>query len=726
MAMIPYKNFIEADQRDNFYKPLVYTVKKRKKEYQYCDDIFCFDIEVCNFYYDPKSKKVYSINDIFEVCNYNPEKIEAMFDTLQPGALPYIWQFSINDWILYGRDLPEFLDVTKYLSEKVEGAAVQINVHNLSYEYTFLREHIKFTKKFFTDARKPLFVRYGTMTFRCTYRLTGLSLAKWGEQIGVPKKVGLLDYHALYTPLSDLPENALTYCEYDLRVMIAGLRKYRAEYKHMADIPYTLTGVPRRDIRELNKSVRGFNRHVAKCQPKDVESWKVLHATYCGGLTLCNPDRAGYVIQCHDKNVPGYINVGTDQEPVAQRGFDRKSAYPAEMMNKYPNSEFYLTQTAPSWHDGNHHICLCEFVNLRARYNITPLSAAKRIMITGATYNSDGLAKNNGKVLRCDRIALYCTEIDYDLICHFYTFDDCIIHSHRIATSDWMPRHVVEYMLTLYHDKTLRKTDPDPTFYNLQKSKLNSIYGLCGTALVHDDIIEDGWEYVTKFKNDAEILKELKRLQDFDDNNVLPYSWGIYITSHQRYALMDMALKLDINKLSYTDTDSLKGDYGLDTVALVNAINNDIIKWTQWRCDQQEIPYSMTCPEDAKGRKQHLGTWENDANYTYEVAYLGAKRYCYQNKPTDTVHITIAGVPKAAGTCMQSCAELREGLTFDFFQSRKNLALYIDGDNPQITMPDGYQVTNKCGCIIRPTSYKLTLEDEYRKLIKYYISQKNR
>ena len=46
MEMIHYKTFIENDQRDNFYRPLVYTVKKRKKEYQYCDDIFCFDIAI--------------------------------------------------------------------------------------------------------------------------------------------------------------------------------------------------------------------------------------------------------------------------------------------------------------------------------------------------------------------------------------------------------------------------------------------------------------------------------------------------------------------------------------------------------------------------------------------------------------------------------------------------------------------------------------------------------
>ena len=68
--------------------------------------------------------------------------------------------------------------------------------------------------------------------------------------------------------------------------------------------------------------------------------------------------------------------------------------------------------------------------------------------------------------------------------------------------------------------------------------------------------------------------------------------------------------------------------------------------------------------------------------------------------------------------------DLREGLVFDFFNSHKNMAIYLDGNNPQVTMPDGYKVHNKCGVVIRPTSYKLTLEEEYRQLLKLYISQK--
>lgn len=731
MSMIPYNDFIVADEKDNIWKPRIYSVKTKKKEKFYCDDIICFDIEVCNFYVDPLGN-VKSINYIFELCGYKTDLIEECFTTWTAGSLPYIWQCSINDWVVYGRELPDFMHILKYIRKKVAGAETHIWIHNINYEYTFLREIIPFTDKFFTEARKPLKLEYENIIFRCSYRLVMMSLAKWGEQIGVPKAVGELDYHALYTPIQELTEEQLHYCEMDLRVMIKGLTNYLVTYGHIRLIPFTQTGMPRKDIKDEGKKVKGWNRKVGKMQPKTPEEWKIMHATYCGGLTLCNPDKAGYVIQCHTPGVMGYVNVGTDEKPVAQRSVDRKSAYPAAMLQKYPASEFMLTSAPVQWDDGNHHICLVEYINMKSRYDVTPQSASKRIMISGANYNYDGLTKNNGKIITCSRFALYVTEVDKSLIDMYYTYDEMIVHSHRIALSDFMPKHVIEYMLLRYEAKTLRKTDADPTIYNIEKQKLNAIYGLMGTALIHNDIVEEGWEFVTKFKDDAEILKELKKLQDFDYNNVLPYSWGIYVTSWQRYALMSTALELEkdpdgvlrsFRKLSYTDTDSLKGAYDLEDMQRVDQINKQIIEWTRWRCDQQGIDYKKTCPKDKKGRKQYLGTWENDANY-YEIKYEGAKRYAYRLDPNDTVHITIAGVPKAAGYILKSVDDLKEGLTFDLFQSRKNLCQYIDGDNPQVTMPDGYKVTNKCGCIIRPTSYKLTLENEYRQLIKYYISQK--
>lgn len=730
MAMIPYQDFLDADKRDKIWKPDTYERKLKKETRTYCDDIICFDTESCNFFVSPEGK-VYSINDIFELCNFNVPKIEKCFETFKAGALPYIWQCSINDWVLYGRELPEFNNILTYITDKTAGAETHIWIHNISWEYQFMREIMQFDDKFFTEARKPLNLKKDGLVFRCSYRLTNLSLAKWGEQIGVDKAVGDLDYHALYTPWSDLGEKPMYYCEQDLRVMIAGIRNYKKQYKHIKDIPFTQTGIPRRDIKNLGRKTKGFTTKVAKMQPKTAEEWKVYHATYAGGLTLINPDHAGILYQCHTPDAPGYINVSSDPDnPIAQRSVDRKSAYPAAMLEKYPCTEFFKTSEKPAWDDGNHHLCLLEFKNLKAKYDVTPWSASKRIMIQGAKYNPDGLSKNNGKIIRCDRYAGYFLETDYRLLKMYYTWDECIVHSHRVALSDYMDKHVVEYMLKRYEAKTLRKTDADPTLYNLEKQKLNSIYGMCGTALIHDDIIEEGWDFTTRHKSDDEILADLKKLQDYDYNNVLPYIWGCYVTSHQRLALMTTLARIGntpkdaLAKLSYTDTDSGKGGYSDEDMQIVDNINQEIIDWTEKRLKDQGIDPELARPKDKKGRPQHLGTWENDANY-YEILYLRAKAYAYRTHANDITHITLAGVPKAAGCILQSPADLKEGLYFDIFQSRKNLCQYIDGDNPQVIMPDGYQVTNKCGCVIRPTSYTLKLDNEYRQLIKYYINQKH-
>ena len=189
-----------------------------------------------------------------------------------------------------------------------------------------------------------------------------------------------------------------------------------------------------------------------------------------------------------------------------------------------------------------------------------------------------------------------------------------------------------------------------------------------------------------------------------------------------------MALKFKTNgnldKLVYFDTDSIKGKFDNDDWKIVEKENERIKKWTKARCEAQDIDYEKTCPMNTKGKREYLGIWEHDAHY-YEIKTLGAKRYAYRESETDRVHITIAGVPKAAAHVLKSVDDLREGLEFDLFNSHKNLLTYCDGNNPLVTMPDGYKVKNTCAVNIRPTSYKLTLEKEYRALIKKYLEHKN-
>lgn len=665
------------------------------------DDILAFDIETCNYYVTP-SGEILSIRDIFARCKYDLDEIDKMFDEVTPGAVPYIWMFGYNHRVIYGRDLPEFKTFLEYLAPKFQNET-HIFVHNLSFEYQYLRELFDFDEVFLTEARNPLYCKLGNFKFRCSYRLTGLSLEKWGKEIGVQKKVGDLDYYSLYTPQQELDEKSLGYCKGDIDVMLAGLDIYREEYKHIVKIPYTITGIPRRDVKRINAKQK-LSYKYADCQPKTPEAWKVQHQTFQGGLTLVNPQHCGRILHHIESE-------------------DKKSAYPFAFFKKYPCSEFIKTCAPVEWNDGNHHICLVEFQGLQARYNITPLSSSKRVMIQGAVYSNDAVLKNNGKIIYCDRCAFYLTEIDFKLIDMYYTYKKCIIHSHWFAMSDYLDKSFIKYMLKLYADKTLLKHS-DPVFYQRQKGKLNSLYGLSATALCRDSIEEtEDHEYIKIRMNDDQMQTELITYQEKPYKNVLPYSAGIYCTAHQRYMLMEMALKAGVDRLCYTDTDSLKGRYRKSELKIFEEENERIIKWTFDRCMEQGIEYELTCPKDDEGVPQYIGTWEHDASY-YDIKFLGAKRYAYRYSKDDAVHITVAGVPKSAQRALHSLKDFKEGLKFDLFNSHKNLICYLDGDNPQVTFPDGYTVTNKYAANIRPTSYTLSLTADFRDLIKHYLAMK--
>lgn len=709
--MIWYEDYIKEDM----FLPQLEIIKKKKL----CDNIICFDIETCNYFV--RNNTAYSINDILSLCNNDIKRIDDFFDKSSAGSVPYIWQFCIDGRNVYGRELPDMLKLLKYIIKKTKGYQAHIWVHNLSFEYSFIQELIKFDTVFFTEARKPLYAKYKNVTFRCSYRLTSLSLAKWGEKLKIPKKVGQLDYHDMFSPKTELDEKALEYCEYDVIIMYFGiLKQYLPLYKHIAYIPLTQTGMPRKELKQENAKIRGWCGKVAKMQPRTPEEWKIQNKCFSGGLTLSNPVNCNKVLE----------GVGS---------IDKKSAYPFCFLMKFPCTPFEKSPAPPIWDDGNHHICLVEFKNLRARYNITPLASSKRIMAEGMILSQDGkqeekaILKNNGKVIFAKRFALYICEQDYlCMIKDFYTWDgDMIIHSHWIALSDYMPPHVVRYMLKRYESKSLL-TGIDEDLRNIEKGKLNALYGLSATALVRDQITEDeNYIYHKTRLNDAQIQAELDRYKKNTFRNVLPYSYAIYITSYQRRFLLEMMLKFstnegkktDLDKICYTDTDSLKGFFTEEDFKMVVRENERIIDWTKERLKLQDIPYEMSCPQAPDGKYEYLGIWENDANY-YRIKILRAKAYAYQYDPEDSTHITLAGVPKAAANTLKNPADLKDGLYFDIFNSRKNLLTYLDGNNPRIVLPDGYKVKNKCGCNIRPTSYKISLTDDYRDLLKKYLAQK--
>ena len=179
-----------------------YPVKK------YCNSIFTFDIEVTSAWLENE-----------KVIPYRKGEDSEYWNGLQALALPYIWQFSCDGEVYYGR---EFRDFKKLLDDLPKDCEIIRWVHNLRYEFMFLCNILTWASIFARSPHKPIKCspkEYPNIFFRCSYFLTRLSLSNWGKQIGLPKAVGDLDYEKLRTPLTPMTETELGYCERDCLVV---------------------------------------------------------------------------------------------------------------------------------------------------------------------------------------------------------------------------------------------------------------------------------------------------------------------------------------------------------------------------------------------------------------------------------------------------------------------------------------------------------------------------
>lgn len=184
------------------------------------------------------------------------------------NAFMYCWQFCISGKVVMGRDwdslLMFFAKLKYYLRLKDDGNHLVVYVHNLPFEFQFMRNHFRITEVFALDKRKVAKCLVDEVfEFRCSYKLTNMSLAKFLENsknIRHYKKSGDLDYTKIRTPSTPLTDEELSYCYND----VAGLREgicqlLTSENDTLSTIPLTSTGYVRRDFRSAyNKNPKNF------------------------------------------------------------------------------------------------------------------------------------------------------------------------------------------------------------------------------------------------------------------------------------------------------------------------------------------------------------------------------------------------------------------------------------------------------------------------------------
>ena len=160
-----------------------YSKKQGTSYHRYCNDILTFDIETTSAWLENGKIKGYETGHDNEYWN-----------NLTPLALCYIWQFSFNDKVYYGRRIEEFKKVLDDLPKDMD---IVIWVHNLSYEFQFLTNLLTWKNVFARSPHKVMKCvseEFPNIEFRCSYMLARLSLESWGKLLGVQKAVGDLDY----------------------------------------------------------------------------------------------------------------------------------------------------------------------------------------------------------------------------------------------------------------------------------------------------------------------------------------------------------------------------------------------------------------------------------------------------------------------------------------------------------------------------------------------------
>ena len=573
-----------------------------------------------------------------------------------------------------------------------------IYVHNLSYEFQFMKEFIKIDRMFARDKRKVMKVNTKDgFEFRCSYFLSNMSLSKFCENTNNVKHYKLVDqfdYKKIRTPKTPLTELEEGYCYNDVRGLSECIQEYISGNDTIATIPLTNTGYVRREFRQAVKGNKKNHTNFVKTA-LTAEQYTLLVKAFRGGDTHANR-----------------FKVNTILNDI--HSFDISSSYPTCMMiDDYPIGKFTEcnidTDEKLQYYMDNF-CCVFDvtFNNIYAdKNNVIPY------IDIAHCYKKTNIINDNGRIIKADTISIVCTNIDLEIIFDTYNFDDFEINASIYAEKGKLPKEFREKVMEYFILKTqLKGIDGKEYEYMKSKNRLNSSYGMSVTSIVHSDIDYNIYTMEwTELKGDTE-----SALEDFykSRNNFLPYQWGVFVTANARKRLRRM-LKVVGSDVVYTDTDSIKFE-NIKHVEEFNQVNMELMREAETNdikayCDRTDI-------KDGKEvtTRFHLGTWDNDGEYL-RFKTLGSKKYCFEKLKKDKkfFEITVSGMSKKKGSERVGKIENFQ-IGRKFFDVGRSTSWYND-EMPHTIEVNGDKFTTASNIGILESSYEIGVTNEYWDII---------
>lgn len=605
----------------------------------------------------------------------------------------YVWQMGIEtESCIIGRTWFEFKHCLQELAARVPNNTIlKIWVHNLSFEFSFLKGIYRFTPDdvFILDGRRVAkCCILDKIEFYCSYIQTNMSLEMFTSAYEV-EHVKLsgndFDYSVIRYADTPLTDEELAYCVNDVIGLNEAMKKRCESYSdNLYTIPLTSTGYVRREVK---RAMKNFPYTVLQdCLP-DFETYELLEEAFRGGDTHANRHYTG--------KITGPIS-----------SFDIQSSYPFQMVcKKFPVTHWDTWQgecdekTVEFLLRGGYALLLqvkLSNVSLRYDYWGSPYIAKHKCReISGGVFD-------NGRVLSADYLSTVITDIDLEIIKEQYKCDIEYIDI-RFSHYGFLPDEIRDEVRSFFTGKTeLKGIEEEKEEYNNSKALLNSIYGMMVQKPVKqsiDFLIEEELQFHLRDDDKRELFdKAMKKA-------FTSFAWGVWVTAHARHDLFT-GQKICASSLVYNDTDCCKFLHDEHIIKRFEVENKK---------RQELAEHHGAYAKDKHGKLQYMGAWEYEGIDSRFVT-LGAKKYAVEND--GKIKITVAGVNKKKGgeelKKLGGLSAFKEGTIFR--ESGGVEAVYNDAVCEPIIY-EGHKVLITDNVCLLPSTYTLGLTDEYRSLI---------
>ena len=627
------------------WKDHIVTKGRKDKKVEYYNIPCAFDIETSSFYQDGEKK-----------------------------ATMYIWQLGVCGYCFTGRSWDDYLTTIRAIKDVFEldpdKRRLVIYIHNMSYEFQFIRLWHTWRNVFAIDIRKPAYgLTEDGIEFRCSYILTGKSLEMVGEDLNEIKceKLHTLDYSLPRHSETDLTPEEMDYCINDIMVVMCLIYDKMCQDGNIVKIPTTKTSYVRRFLKKnclyggasshkklKTKQYQKYTRLMRALTIDGKREYTLLKQAFMGGYTHSDPKHTR-------EKLDGVWSIDyTSDYPFVLIAYPRFPMSKGEFVRPRNMNEFE--------HNLKYYACIFEI----KLYDVQAIFFNDFYIPISKCRCLKGEVSSNGRLVSAKELVITLTELDYDIIRRTYRWDEKKTETGYFIRyrRGYLPTPLVESILALYKDKTeLKDVEYNsegqymPPYYKLRKELLNSCYGAIVTDICRPENIYEGddWKDQEEKDWDEEIDKYNKKVDRF-----LFYPWGVFCTAIARHNLWSGILEFEDDYV-YSDTDSIKGLNIEKHQRYIDNYNRHCEVLLNAAMDYHGLDRELTHPKNIKGEICWLGKWDNEGQYIH-FKTLGSKRYATlkynEKKGKIEFFITVSGLNKyVASPYIESVSKD----PFDFF-----------------------------------------------------------